>query len=825
MAGAPGPSTNWCFGAFELEGLTGELRRNGIVVRLQEQPTRLLFYLLQHAGQIVTRNDLRTHLWPADTFVDFDHALNTAVMKLREALRDSSDRPVYIQTIPRKGYRFIAPLTVLPPNRVSPPGAAPVSSTQPTPAASPPANTAAPVAADTSPPDAKPAEEPLTINLRQVEEAPQKRSVNPARVVALATALIFLALIGTSIYKMASRTVAEPSHSLTRITFDEGLQSDPTWSPDGRYIAYTAVREGVTNIWMQQISVGDPIPITSGPGPNWQPNWSPDGKYIAYRSDAGSGGLFVTPALGGAGQERRLASFGYNPRWSADSSRVLFQSGPLPWRGVSEFFTVGMDGAPPRKVLEDFFQEHKSLVSISAAWHPDGKRITVWVDDLAQRGSSPHFWTMPVDGGPAIYSQIPPQIEEKFRELAVHSADEWLVDSAFTWAPAGNAIYLERTFRGARSLWRLNINPKTLTAISIDQLTSSGGLDTAPALSADGKRLAFTAASGKVSAWLFPFDSDRGRITGAGRPVTSPGINAWLTSVSRDGNKLAFSGVRAGETGLWFKPLPDGREVRLPTDSSPASSPVWSPDGMRLAYFRVGHNPDQGQLMLWSVDTRQGEPLTSSHPLGDRRTEMVYDWTPDGKSLLVSKARSVVGAADNPNEAPGEFPDLAVWQVPLSAAPHAEAQERMIIADAAHTLVQAHQSPDGRWIVFEAVRRNRPQEPDAGFSSLYVMRASGGPWLPIIQRGWADKPRWSPDGRTIYFLWGQGSFYNVWGIRFDPETGKTIGDPFRVTALDNPALMIPQHMESVEISVSQKNLVLTLNQVSGSIWILDNADR
>jgi hypothetical protein len=229
--------------------------------------------------------------------------------------------------------------------------------------------------------------------------------------------------------------------------------------------------------------------------------------------------------------------------------------------------------------------------------------------------------------------------------------------------------------------------------------------------------------------------------------------------------------------------------------------------------------------MLWSEATRQEEPLTSPQPLGNRRTELVYDWTPDGKSLLISKPRSVVGAVDRPNEAPGEFPDLAVWQVPLSAAPHAESQERMIIADPAYALFQPHQSPDGRWIVFQAVRRNRPQEPDAGFSSLYVMRASGGPWLPIIRRNWADKPRWSPDGRTIYFVWGQGSFYNVWGIHFDPETGKTVGDPFRVTTLDNPALMIPAHVESVEIAVTQKNLVLTLNQVSGSIWILDNADR
>src|SRR3954453_5152851 len=104
---------NWRFGAFEVEGRTAELRRNGVAIRLQEQPSQLLLYLLQHAGEIVTREDLRAQLWPADTFVDFDHALNTAVMKLREALGDSSEKPLYIQTLPRKGYRFVAPVSIL----------------------------------------------------------------------------------------------------------------------------------------------------------------------------------------------------------------------------------------------------------------------------------------------------------------------------------------------------------------------------------------------------------------------------------------------------------------------------------------------------------------------------------------------------------------------------------------------------------------------------------------------------------------------------------------------------------------------------------------
>ena len=102
--------------------------------------------------------------------------------------------------------------------------------------------------------------------------------------------------------------------SLTRLTFDDGLQFGATWSPDGRFIAYSSDRGGKFDIWVQQVSGGDPVQITKGPGQNWQPDWSPDGKYIAYRSESGEGGLFVIPALGGAGLERRITAFGYYPR-------------------------------------------------------------------------------------------------------------------------------------------------------------------------------------------------------------------------------------------------------------------------------------------------------------------------------------------------------------------------------------------------------------------------------------------------------------------------------------------------------------------------------
>jgi DNA-binding winged helix-turn-helix (wHTH) protein len=98
------------FGVFELDLDAGELRKNGVKLRLQEQPFQVLAELLQHPGDVVTREDLRNKLWPSDTFVDFDHSLNTAVNKLREVLGDSASNPRFVETLARRGYRFIAPV-------------------------------------------------------------------------------------------------------------------------------------------------------------------------------------------------------------------------------------------------------------------------------------------------------------------------------------------------------------------------------------------------------------------------------------------------------------------------------------------------------------------------------------------------------------------------------------------------------------------------------------------------------------------------------------------------------------------------------------------
>jgi cholera toxin transcriptional activator len=133
------------FGLFELDLSAGELRKSGVKLRLQGQPFQVLALLLEHAGEVVTREELQQKLWPSDTFVDFDHSLNTAINKVREALGDSASSPRYVETLARRGYRFIAPVQTDAPAEMTP-GQKTVSSGESSPPAPVPPDSHAPVA-------------------------------------------------------------------------------------------------------------------------------------------------------------------------------------------------------------------------------------------------------------------------------------------------------------------------------------------------------------------------------------------------------------------------------------------------------------------------------------------------------------------------------------------------------------------------------------------------------------------------------------------------------------------------------------------------------
>ena len=200
------------FGTFEVDLPAGELRKSGVKLRLTGQPFQVLTILLERPGEVVTREELQKRLWP-DTFVDVDHNLNTAINKIREVLGDSAESPRFVETLPRRGYRFVAP----------------VEGTHTT-------------------------EVPGGSGVRQ-----ESRMVWIRRTSIPFVVLVLLAAAGFFIYRRLQSPASLAQRTLTRLTFDDGLQIGATWSPDGRFLAYSSNRVGKFDIWVQQVSGGDPV--------------------------------------------------------------------------------------------------------------------------------------------------------------------------------------------------------------------------------------------------------------------------------------------------------------------------------------------------------------------------------------------------------------------------------------------------------------------------------------------------------------------------------------------------------------------------------------
>jgi serine/threonine protein kinase/Tol biopolymer transport system component len=596
--------------------------------------------------------------------------------------------------------------------------------------------------------------------------------------------------------KSGSAEAPEAPRSIARLTFDAGLQSEPTWSADGKLIAYSSNKQGKFDIWVQPVGEGNAVQVTHSPGHNWQPDFSPDGQQIVFRAER-DGGLYVVPVLGG--NERKIAAFGSHPRWSPDGSAILFDRAVESLNTVRKLYLERLDGTPPREILGDFLKEFPSTKPVYAAWHPDSRRISVWASH-PQLG--PGFWTMPADGRSAVRVEAAPEVQKRIR-------DAGLTLGRFAWAPAGDALYFEGVSRGVSNLWKIAVDAKSLRwTAGPERLTTGPGKDSDLALSHDGRKIAFTVRTERTQVWMLPFDPAAGQVQGGGRAETPGGLDSWAMALSLDGKRLAYVSLRPGRQELWQKTLADGIEKLLAADSFQPAYPVWSRDGKFLAFRRSEPQSPDG---LW----RRAEIVVV--PEGGGEEEVVTsNGLTDGPKSWFSDNRRIVGITRRPD---GKL--AKVWIVSRDYGPHAEDHAQFLAADPGYNFYQPHLSPDERWILFMKVKADQ-----SGLSTLEVMPAGGGEMTAITEgKYFDDKPAWAPDGRALYFLSSRGGFFNVWGIRFDPAKGKSVGEPFRVTTFEDPSRMATPPNQSSEMWVSSDRLALPITELSGNLWLLENLQQ
>jgi DNA-binding winged helix-turn-helix (wHTH) protein/Tol biopolymer transport system component len=537
------------FGSFEVDKRTGELRKNGGRIKLQQQPLQMLVALIERRGDIVTREELRQQLWPQDTFVDFDHSLNAAVKRLREALGESADNPVFIETLARRGYRFSVPIED--------------------------AKNGAGISTATSDKDGK--------------FQGRRWAVLGMSVVAAAAAVAWVArtTVTRSSSSSSKPTVAE--RKLTANSAENPIDGAAI-SPDGTYLAYS----DSTGLYLKLIGSGEihRIALPNGFSGHLE-GWLPDGAHVlvshAERPE-GTLSLWNVPIVGGT--PRKILEDGWGASVSPDGTRIAFLRGApdfrfQPWG--RQFWIAHLDGSDARELARPIPDE----IFVAPAWSRDGRHLAYL---RVHRGSN---YSMSVN---SVELNDLQSLQSRVLFSGTGVAD------SLCWLPDDRLVYNLQEERSPQdsNLWALQLREPPQNSSDPVRLTGGSGWVTDISSTTDGNTLEFLRKSWQSHVLVSNLTSDGGQLL-ATRQLTLDENNSMPFTWTPDGKAIIFSSDRNGTFDLFTHSL--DQSLPEPLVIAPDNQFVarLNPAGTELLYQSIPADMDAPRP-IFSIPLAGGAP-------------------------------------------------------------------------------------------------------------------------------------------------------------------------------------------------------------------------
>ena len=534
----------------------------------------VLVFLIENQGRVVEKSELIESVWK-EKFVS-DNALSRSIKEVRHAIGDNADAPHYIETITRRGYRFIAPIAV---REFTPPRAEELLPEEKL-REIPPANS-------------KPIRSALRVTL-------------PLMIFAGLAIVLVLGLVLLRGRRLDNRASGKTKPIVLRsaqITTWTGLDLFPALSPDGNLVAYSSDHNGEFEIYVRA-----PIPgakenqLTSDGQQNLEPSWSPDGKWIAYYSQSRRG-IWMIPASGGS--PRQIIDFGSRPSWSPDSSRIVFQSDGLSDISTtsaaapsSTIWTVSAQGGDAHQLTKpgNPLGGHGSPV-----WAPNGRSIAFVANSI----SSSTLWTVTPTG--TDLKRLTSENREFFDPV-------YAPDGKFLLAVSGGVWQIPLSADGKPSG-----EPESIANPAMAQVRHLS-------FSADGKRVVSSVVRQKGNLWSVPVSKSSAERTGQPAPfVEDTSARKTNPIFSSDGSKVAYTVWIAGFAGSVWTVGNDGNE-RFQVTTKPSTIVGWTPEGNQL--LSISFQDHESYLTTTAVDTGMQKTLIKLH-----RYLPFCRLSPDGKKI------------------------------------------------------------------------------------------------------------------------------------------------------------------------------------------------